>query len=141
MPTEADFAEKCEILATLFGGWAERRGSASEHRVRAYLIAAEDYSVAAIEAAMRRFVKAGVPGHSRAFVPTAAEFAAECELQERALAQTRTLRSRDLRVGKAQPDYSIEHRREVQRKFGLLARSLANGERYEHAQHAHDNAQ
>ena len=90
---------------------------ASDDAVRAYVTATEDCSLQALEEGVKRFIKGKVPGHNTAFVPSAAALAAECDLQERALAARKHLASLPKVEPVPQIEYSAEHRREMQRRL------------------------
>jgi uncharacterized protein (DUF1800 family) len=55
-------------------------------QLRAYLIAVADVSRDVMERAGRAFLRGKVIGHNKAFAPSAAEFAAECDRQQLVIA-------------------------------------------------------
>lgn len=66
----------------MLAAFPSSQSNISPQMVEAYVMSVEDFSVEAVEAACRAFIKGGVKGRNNGFAPSAPELSDECQNQQ-----------------------------------------------------------
>lgn len=124
MRDDAETKRRLEWVSTLLAGFGASGGSPVA-AARAYMLAIDDTSTGALQAAVERFLKGQVPNRNNAFAPSAAELSVECRLQERAIAHLgRRTSFKAIGPDSAHPELPLEQRKIMSKRLADLASEL-----------------